>query len=171
MTGANEGITLSAALSWLLVLSGCGAAGDASDVEPGLEVGVPDPATGLEYESLAPGGEIVLGTFGQGGTHATLAVQCWGFGDEAYVSVSLRNLDGPGESASRVLDQPEALACQRRDGAEICTRMPIFVTTNGLDPSNVGLDGLHVEVTATVRSRRGTLRSTTTDAYLMKREP
>lgn len=160
------------ALSAILLGAGCGQAqGDdpESSGETGVAIGIPDPSTGLSFQALEAGGEIVLGTFGQGGTHATLAVQCWGFGDNAFVDITLRNLEGAGESASRTSDQPVPLSCEKLADKHVCTRMPVFVTTNGLDPDRLGLEGRHIEVTATVRSTKRAMSSQTLDAYLVKR--
>ena len=60
-------------------------------VDTWVDVGLPGGADGLEFVALEPGGEVPLQTFGQGGTHALLAVRCGGLGNAAFVGVEIAN--------------------------------------------------------------------------------
>src|SRR5262245_4562154 len=59
------------------------------EVRLAVEIGKPDPSGNLDFVPLADGDDIALGTFGQGGTHAVLAVRAIGFGNKAFVDVTL----------------------------------------------------------------------------------
>ncbi len=134
-----------------------GGADAGSAPEPEVQIGTPDPQTGLDFVPLMDGGDIPLETFGQGGTHATVAVRCIGFGDRAFVDVIVENLD----SGARVMTVPstraQLLLC-RDKAMQTCDMLPIHVMTGGLaDPSQK--NGLAVRVTANVHNDAGVMAS------------
>jgi hypothetical protein len=133
-----------------------------------VQIGTPDPMTGLDFVRLMSGGDIALETFGQGGTHATVAVRCIGFGGKAFVDVTVENLDS--DSGAQVMTvpsvRPQLLLC-RDKAMEICDLLPIHVMTGGLaDPDKK--DGLPVRVTATVHNEAGLMASASEDGVLRK---
>jgi hypothetical protein len=147
----------------LLVLAALGAC-DSSTSEPrdagpdtgacdelSVEIGLRDER--LRFHALESGGDIPLETFGQGGTHATIAVRTRGFGKLAFVDVELENLS-TGETVMTVpSSRPQLLLC--RDAADcVCDLVPLHVMTGGLaEPDQK--DGLRVRVTAEVRTEQG----------------
>jgi hypothetical protein len=184
-----RGVTVAAACAlgaaWALGACGddaCGFAGDAAGtgpdaggdpdagpdaktpVAPEVIVGVPgDPAT-LEFVPLEPGGNIALETFGQGGTHAELAVRAIGFSKRAFVVVTLENLVSGEIVMSPEPVRPQLLLC--RDEAETtCDLIPLLVLTGGLaEPGKK--NGLHIEVTADVHNAAGLEGTASVDGYL-----
>lgn len=129
--------------------------------EAHVSIGLTDPET-LDFVPLDAEGDVPLGTFGQGGHHASLALDCEGLGNRAYVEVTLRNLEGEGEVFLPPFARPQPLLC---DEADHCRMVNLFVMTGGLAEPEA-LDGLHVEISATVRNEAGQEASDTTHAYL-----
>ena len=170
-------------LGLLAVVGNAGCGGDdAAPVKPahhkdagaqktdagGLQVliGTPDPDTGIDFVELQPGGDIPLETFGQGGTHASLAIRCIGFGNQAFVDVAVEN---PAEG-TRVTTVPsiraQLLACDP-DDPRICDDVPVHVMTGGLaDPDKK--DGLSVRVVAVVHTTSGQTATGMQDGVLRK---
>jgi len=138
--------------------------GDAGAGELAVEIGTADLQT-LDFLPLEPGGDIPLGTFGQGGTHAVLAIRCVGFGTRAFVDVTLVNLDSDASVMTPVSIHPALLLC--RGDAGVCDDLPIYLMTGGLaDPDKK--DGLHVQVTADVHNDGGQMGSASVDGVLRK---
>jgi hypothetical protein len=140
---------------------------DAGPGAPRVEIGIPD--ANLDFVPLQPGGDVPLETFGQGGTHATVAVRCIGLGQRAFVDVTVENLDS--DSGAEVMTvpstRPQLLLC--RDMAmHVCDLLPIHVMTGGLaDPDKK--DGLPVRITAAVHNEAGQMASGSQDGVLRKR--
>jgi hypothetical protein len=162
----------------VLLLAGCGNSdGDADDDDGGsgrdaaqaelaAEIGTPDPSGNLDFVPLDEGGDIPLGTFGQGGTHAELAVRCIGFGNKAFVDVTLENLSSGKTVSTLPSSRPQLLVC-RDEPAGACDMLPIYVMTGGLaDPSEK--DGLRIRVTANVRGETSGEASTSREGVLRK---
>lgn len=166
----------------VLVLGGCGGAtcgtgsgddgGTDSDagrdagmpVAPEVIIGIPGDPDGLEFVPLEAGGDIALETFGQGGTHAELAVRAVGFGRRAYIVVTLENLASGETVMSPEPARPQLLLC--RDEADTtCDLIPFLVLTGGLaDPSEK--DGLRILVTAEARNDDGVEGSASIEGVL-----
>lgn len=127
-------------------------------------IGIPGDPDGLEFVPLAAGGDIALETFGQGGTHAELAVRAVGFGRRAYIVVTLENLASGATVMSPEPVRPQLLLC--RDEADTtCDLIPFLVLTGGLaDPSEK--DGLRVLVTAEARNDDGVEASASIEGVL-----
>lgn len=86
---ATSRIRLAASVA-ALALGGCSAEADPGTEAPAsVDVGLPGGADGLEFVPLVPGASVPLQTFGQGGTHALLAVRTLGLGNRAFVGVSI----------------------------------------------------------------------------------
>jgi hypothetical protein len=131
-----------------------------------VEVGTPDPSGNLDFVPLEDGGDIALGTFGQGGTHAVLAVRCLGFGNKAFVDVTLENLDSGATVSTLPSSRPQLLVC-REQPKGACDMLPIYVMTGGLaDPSEK--DGLRIRVIADVHSEAGDEASGSREGVLRK---
>lgn len=136
------------------------------DIALRVEIGTPSPAGDLEYIPLDDGGDIALGTFGQGGTHAVLAVRCIGFGNRAFVDVTLENLMSGKTVATLPSSRPQLLLCREKPKGA-CDMLPIYVMTGGLaDPAEK--DGLRIRVTANVRGVDGEEASASIEGVLRK---
>jgi hypothetical protein len=128
------------------------------DAGPGtitVEIGTPGGDDELDFVRLARGGEIPLETFGQGGTHATLAVRARGLGtNRAFFDVSVENALTGATVSTVPSTRPQLWICD--DARDVCDYLPIHVMTGGLAPIGIeNRDGLHVIVTADVRSEHG----------------
>jgi hypothetical protein len=150
----------------VLVLAGCGADGDDEPAEPldtGVDVGVPGGADGLEFVPLEPGGSIALQTFGQGGTHALLAVRARGLGNRAFVSITLTNTATGDEVSAPAGGSPRLLLCRMPDA---CDLLPLLVMTGGLVPPGAERDGLSVRVRVDAWNTDGAAANVERDAIL-----
>lgn len=160
----------------LLVLAACGNSGDddtdggsgrdAATVKLAAEIGTPSPSGNLDFVPLDDGGDIELATFGQGGTHAILAVRCIGFGNKAFVVVTLENLTSGAMVSTLPSSRPQLLIC--RDTPEgACDMLPINVMTGGLAAPEEK-DGLRIRVTAKVRGEKSGEATATREGVLRK---
>ncbi|HWO12245.1 MAG TPA: hypothetical protein VNN80_22270 [Polyangiaceae bacterium] len=134
----------------LLALAACSddGAGRTSPEAPldvWVDVGLPGGVDGLEFVPLEPGGAVPLATFGQGGTHALLAVRTSGLGNRAFVSVSIRNTATGAEVSAPAGGSPRLLLC--RDTG-VCDLLPLLVMTGGLVVPGEARDGLAVLIRA-----------------------
>jgi hypothetical protein len=76
------------------IVAAAGSGGDAPTPNaPAVDIGLSSGVGGLDFERLEPGASVALHTFGQGGTHALLAIRCIGFGNRAFVNVDVTNLN------------------------------------------------------------------------------
>jgi hypothetical protein len=132
-------------------IAGDGAPGDAIEVEIGTPGGVGE----LEFIPLSEGGDIPLETFGQGGTHATVAVRARGLGTNvAFFDVSVENRETGDIVMTVPSSRPQLWICD--EAREVCDQLPVHVMTGGLaEPGIENRDGLRVIVSAVVRDERG----------------
>lgn len=146
--------------AWLVGCLEPGAAPTVSDAgahDAGVQLGTPDEDTGLDFVPFEDGEDLPLETFGQGGTHVVMAVRCIGFGNRAFVEVTLRNpatgkeVTTPPTPAAK----PSLLPCLPED-PQVCDAIPLFVMTGGLAAPEEK-DGLLVEVVAAVRNEAGVM--------------
>lgn len=122
-------------------------------LEPEVLVGVPGGQDELDFEKLEEGDPVELETFGQGGTHISLAIRCISLGTSAFVRVSVENLDsGAQVQASTSSTNPRPLIC--RDETT-CDLLPFLVMMSGITEPGEEIDGLLVEVLAEVQSPAG----------------
>ena len=172
---------MAASVLWLALACGaCDDSGEAAGKDSGpadsdagkpkpkrkVLIGTPSPEGDLPFRPLEAGGDIALGTFGQGGTHATLAVRCIGFGTKAFVDVMLENLDS-GETVRTLPSSRPQLLIPRDEPAGAADMLPIYVMTGGLaDPSEK--DGLRIRVTAEVQNPQGDEGSASREGILRK---
>jgi hypothetical protein len=119
-----------------------------------VEIGTPGGDDGLDFIPLEPGGDIKLETFGQGGTHATVAVRAYDMGtNRAFLDVSVENAL-TGKTVSTIPRRvPELWTCD--DARHICDMLPLHVMTPRLTEDPADKDGLVVRVTAVVRVEDG----------------
>jgi hypothetical protein len=110
-----------------------------------VDLGVSSGPDGLDFEHLAPGGAVPLYTFGQGGTHALLAVRCRGLGERAFVALTITNPADGRQVSAPAGQSPRLLACAS-DGT--CDLLPLLVMTGGLVPAGTERDGLGVVIRA-----------------------
>jgi hypothetical protein len=129
---------------------------DARDAE--VQLGTPSADTGLDFVPFEDGSDLPLETFGQGGTHVTMAVRCVGFGNRAFVEVTLTNPATGKEVTTPPIPaaKPSLLPCLPED-PQVCDLVPLFVMTGGLAAPDEK-DGLLVEVRAAVRNEAGVMR-------------
>lgn len=129
-----------------------------------VEVGVPGGHDGLEFVEFESGGELHLETFGQGGTHVTVAVKVRGLGvNRAFLDVTLLNLDTDARAMTAPSSRPQLWYCE--DEFAVCTQARVFVMTGGLAPP-AEKDGLRVRVTAVVTATDGRIGSGSTEGVL-----
>jgi hypothetical protein len=128
-----------------------------------VELGIPGGADDLDFKPLAEGAELRLQTFGQGGTHVLVAVRCVGFGNRAFVSAKLRNLDSGVEVEEPAPARPQLLFCND-DGT--CELVPYLVHASGLTETDEERDGLPVRLTAHVTNDAGVEAEGSADAVL-----
>lgn len=140
-----------------------GAAGAGPELEKSVELGVPAGSAELDFAPLDDGDELRLQTFGQGGTHVLVGVRCTGFGNRAFVSATLRNLD-----SGVVIEEPEPARPQLLYCAEanVCDLVPYLVHASGLTETDEEKHGLPVELTARVRDDQGMEAETTRKVVL-----
>ena len=159
--------SISRPLRWLTlpVVMGCGS----DDVEPAppaelwVDVGLPGGADGLEFVPLEPGASIPLETFGQGGTHALLAVRTSGLGNRAFIGVSLTNIATGDAVTAPPGPSPRLLICRSPD---VCDLLPLLVMTGGLVPPGTERDGLNVRLRVDASNPEGMSASVERDAVL-----
>ena len=128
-----------------------------------VEIGLPGGDDGLAFMPLAPGGELRLQTFGQGGTHVLLGIRCIGFGNRAFVTISIRNLETNALAVTNPPARPQLLFCH---DAVTCDLVPLLATTSGLTELGAERDGLRVEVSASVRNEAGIEAESSLEAVL-----
>lgn len=145
---------------------GCSGATPSEQPEPvsvWVDVGLPGGSDGLQFMALPSGGAVPLQTFGQGGTHALLAVRTNGLGDRAFVSVIIRNTATGAEVSAPAGASPRLLACQ--DTGE-CDLLPLLVMTGGLVAPGQTRDGLAVLVRVDATGAEGASASVEREARL-----
>jgi hypothetical protein len=153
---------LSPALVALLSCSGDDA-GEPAAPRVWVDVGLPGGADGLEFVALEPGGEVPLQTFGQGGTHALLAVRCGGLGNAAFVGVEIENLASGDAVNAPPSASPRLLLCRE---SQVCDLLPLLVMTGGLVPPGTDRDGLAVHIRVDASNTEGLSASVERDAVL-----
>jgi hypothetical protein len=135
----------------------------AASPEVWVDLGVSSGPDGLDFEHLEPGGSVPLYTFGQGGTHALLAVRCSGLGERAFVALRITNpVDGRQVSAPAG-QSPRLLACA---SAGQCDLLPLLVMTGGLVAPGSERAGLAVVIRADASNLEGLAASVERDAFL-----
>lgn len=152
-----------AACTGALLLLGCASGNGGATDSPWVDVGLPGGEDGLEFVPLQPGGAIPLETFGQGGTHALLAVRTSGFGNRAFVGVTITNAATGDAVSAPPGPSPRLLICRSPD---VCDLLPLLVMTGGLVPPGADRDGLNVHLRVDVESPDGASASTERDAML-----
>jgi hypothetical protein len=156
-----------AALS--IAISACGSArNDEASVEGGVDaanasvvIGVPAGTDGLDFAPLPLDGELRLQSFGQGGIHVLLAIRCIGFGNRAFVTITVANLLTGAEAVSPAPVRPQLLLCH---DADVCDLVPVLVMVGGLAETGTDRNGLHVRITAEVHNAAGVGSQATQDA-------
>lgn len=150
----------------LLSFSACSAeapSGGADPPEPWVDIGLTGGADGLDFVPLEVGGAVPLHTFGQGGTHALLAVRCGDLGDRAFVSITLTNPLTGVEATAPAGPSPRLLLCRAE---EICDLLPILVMTGGLIAPGTDGEGQAVHLRAEAMSPDGRAASVEREATL-----
>ncbi|HTV25544.1 MAG TPA: hypothetical protein VMG12_42905 [Polyangiaceae bacterium] len=148
---------------WVPIACGSDEAGPAAPVEVGVDIGVPGGSDGLEFVPLEPGAAIPLETFGQGGTHALLAVRTSGLGNRAFIGVSITNIATGDAVSAPPGPSPRLLICRTPD---VCDLLPLLVMTGGLVPPGTDRDGLNVRLSVDASNPEGLSASVERDAVL-----
>jgi hypothetical protein len=117
-----------------------------------VAVGVPAGDDGLGFELLHDGDVIKLQTFGQGGTHLLVAVRTVGFGNRAFVSATLRNLETDEIVSEPPPARPQLLYC---GDVGACDLVPYLVHASGIAGPDGNAHGLRVELAAQVDNEAG----------------
>jgi hypothetical protein len=150
-----------------LALVGCGSTETGAEQAPipevSVDVGLPGGADGLEFVSLEPGGSVPLQTFGQGGTHALLAVRTRGLGNRAFVGVDIENVATGDAVGAPAGSSPRLLLCRTPD---VCDLLPLLVMTGGLVPPGADRDGLQVRIRVDASNPGGDAANVERDAVL-----
>jgi len=158
---------------WLACALGLGAAGCLGPGKPGasdagtplsVQIGARRAAGDNTFVPLEAGGDIHLGTLGQGGTHAELAVRCIGFGKRVFVSLALENLRDHTRLMYPATSRPQLLRCVE-DPPGACDLLPIYFMTGGLAAPDAK-DGLPVRVEASCRNEAGQMAETQIEGVL-----
>jgi hypothetical protein len=148
----------------LVALAACGSSDRNSSRETiWADVGLPGGVDGLEFVRLEPGGEVPLQTFGQGGTHALLAVRTNGLGNRAFIGVAIENVATGDTVSAPAGPSPRLLLC-RPEGA--CDLLPLLVMTGGLVPPGSDRDGLAVRIRVDAANAEGDAASVEREAVL-----
>lgn len=150
----------------LCACSGEDPAGNTDAGAPWVDIGLSGGQGGLDFEPLAPGAEVPLATFGQGGTHALLAVRCSGFGDAAFVNVDITNLNTGVQVQSTPTSSPQLLLC--RDEL-VCDLLPLLVMMGGLTAPGENREGLPVRIEVEAHNVAGTRAEVERNAVLSAR--
>lgn len=137
---------------------------DAGEPALAVQIGMRRDARDNTFVALEPGGDIHMGTFGQGGTHAELAVRCIGLGNRAFVTVTLENLRDSTVIMHPPTSRPQLLRCVP-DPVGACDLLPIYFMTGGL-ATPPEKDGLPVLVRATCLNEAGDQATTSIDGVL-----
>jgi hypothetical protein len=149
-----------------LVAVAC-SSGDAVPMPPEpeiwVDVGIGAGPDGLDFERLEPGGSVPLYSFGQGGTHALLAVRCSGLGDRAFVSITIADPASGVQVSAPAGQSPRLLACSQRG---VCDLIPVLVMTGGLVAPGVDRAGLAVSIRVDAENAEGTSASVERGAVL-----
>jgi hypothetical protein len=128
-----------------------------------VDVGVPGGSDGLDFVPLEAGAELRLQTFGQGGTHVLLGVRTVGFGNRAFVGITLTNsltgvaVDNPPSV------RPQLFIC---DEQQTCHLVPILAAATGLTRPGEERNGLGVQVEVRVQDASGSEARVQRDAVL-----
>jgi len=160
------GISLVCAFVSGAVLVACGAPSSGKppdDASPSVEIGLPAGSDGLDFAPLRPGDEVRLQSFGQGGTHVLLGVRCIGFGNRAYVNLTLTNLNTLVQVFSPAPVRPQLLYCREPN---VCDLVPILAMTGGLTAPGEERNGLPIEIAAEAHTDSGLMASATQQAVL-----
>ena len=128
-----------------------------------VEIGLPSGDDGLAFAPLEPLGELRLESFGQGGIHVLLAIRCVGFGNRAFVTITVTNPLTGAQVVSPAPVRPQLLLC--RD-AEVCDLVPVLVMVGAIAPPDTERNGLHVRITADVHNSAGAASSASQEAVL-----
>ena len=110
-----------------------------------------------------PGGELRLESFGQGGTHVLLGIRCIGFGNRAYVALTMINALTGAEVSSPAPLRPQLLLCRE---PPTCDLVPILAMASGLTAPGAERNGVAVRITADVHNDQGLWASATQDVVL-----
>ena len=134
-----------------MVAAGCFSGSGSGGGE--LQIGIPDPEDDLAFLPLEPGDDIPLQTFGQGGTHASLALRTIGFGKEVFTRITLENVDTGASESTPDSTRPMLLLC-RDEQEHVCDLIPLFVLTGGIAAPDEK-DGLAIRVIAEAHNEAG----------------
>jgi hypothetical protein len=117
-----------------------------------VAVGVPAGEDGLGFQLLHDGDVVKLQTFGQGGTHLLTGVRSVGFGNRAFVSATLTNLQTGKVVSEPPPARPQLLYC---GDVGACDLVPYLVHASGIVEPDQDAHGVRVLLAAAVRNEAG----------------
>ena len=96
--------------------------------------------------------------------HLLLAVRCIGFGNRAWVALTLTNLVSSSDVLSPAPARPQLLLCE----GQTCDLVPILAMAAGLTEPGAERNGLPVRITALVHNQDGLAASGSQEAPWMR---
>jgi len=150
-------------------LSGCSApepsrqpVPDPTPEAPSVAIGLPGGDDGLDFTPFDADQVLKLATFGQGGTHVSLAARTRGFGKRAYAAFAVENLLTDNTLVAPAPTRPQLFYCHD----DVCDLVPVTMMMGGIAAPDAERDGLPVRVTVEVHTDDGLAASDTHDARL-----
>lgn len=92
-----------------------------------------------------------------------LGVRCVGFGNRAFVNLTLTNLRTSVQVFSPAPVRPQLLYCREPD---VCDLVPILAMTGGITAVGEERDGLPIEIAAEVHTDSGLMAEASQEAVL-----
>jgi hypothetical protein len=139
---------------------------DAAPGEPSVELGMPGGDDGLEFIPFEADQVLNLETFGQGGTHVSLAARTRGFGKRAYAAFSVENLETGVTLVMPAPTRPQLFYCHE----DVCDLLPVTMMMGGIAAPDADRNDLPITVTVEVHSDADVSASASHDARLSTRD-
>jgi hypothetical protein len=129
---------------------------------PSAEIGMPGGDDGLDFVAFEPDQVLKLQTFGQGGTHVSLAARTRGIGIRAYAAFSVENLETGVTLVAPAPTRPQLFYCHE----DVCDLLPVTMMMGGIAAPDADRNDLPVTVTVEVHTDDGLTASDAHDARL-----
>jgi hypothetical protein len=157
------------AIALITVLLGCSSqraprqtVPDAAPDAPSVALGMPGGDDGLEFFPFGADQVLNLETFGQGGTHVSLAARTRGFGKRAYAAFSVENLETGVTLVMPAPTRPQLFYCHE----DVCDLLPVTMMMGGIAAPDAERNDLPITVTVEVHTDEGVAASASEDARL-----
>lgn len=149
-----------------LLAVGCGAPDDVEGQpqgKPEVDVGLAGGDGSLEFLALAPGAEVPLETFGQGGRHVLLAVRTYGQGPRVYIRAALINSATGAQASTPFGARPSLLRCDENGN---CDLAPFVLPVGAAAYDGLTSQGLPVQLRVDTETPEGLSASVIRDVLL-----